>query len=202
MKNILYLIVFTFLSQSNFAQFIPQQINYQAVARDASGAVLANETYAATVTIYSGPAALTVAYTEEHNSVTNEFGLFYFKVGLGNNPSTTFSNIDWGSEEHWIEVTFNGDVLTKHQLVSVPYAMVSASANGLIGSPIDLTNTPTNGDVLVYNAGQWQVQSGVSGVNSIIQLGGTSTCANGGTVLEFGRDTDNNGTLSIGEVEV
>jgi hypothetical protein len=201
MKKVVNALLLVFITQLSLAQYIPQEINYQAVARDASGNARGNESFNASVTIFSGPTAGTVAYTEDHNGFTNEFGLFYFKIGLGANPSTAFSNVNWGIGEHWIQVTFNGDNLGTHKLVSVPYAMISASTNGLIGAPIDLTNAPVNGDVLVFNAGQWQVQSGLSGNNSIIQNGGASvTCANGGTVLEFG--TDSNGDLTLTGPEI
>ncbi|MFT5601687.1 MAG: hypothetical protein ACI9N1_001935 [Flavobacteriales bacterium] len=201
MKKFINALLLVFITQLSLAQYIPQEINYQAVARDASGNARGNESFNVTVTIFSGPTAGTVAYTEDHNGFTNEFGLFYFKIGLGANPSTAFSNVNWGIGEHWIQVTFNGDNLGTHKLVSVPYAMISASTNGLIGAPIDLTNAPTSGDVLVFNAGQWQVQSGLSGNNSIIQNGGASaTCANGGTVLEFG--TDSNGDLTLTGPEI
>ena len=44
MKNqILLVILFTFLLGSSYAQTIPQGMNYQAVARDNDGQILANQ---------------------------------------------------------------------------------------------------------------------------------------------------------------
>ncbi|MFX8739597.1 hypothetical protein ABTM41_19750, partial [Acinetobacter baumannii] len=77
---------------------IPQQINYQAVARDASGHPLVNTPVKIRYIIHDGSATGTVNYIEQYDSiVTNAFGLFTAPIGGGTPSAGTFSSVNWAS---------------------------------------------------------------------------------------------------------
>jgi hypothetical protein len=109
------------------AQDSPQKINYQAVARDASGEVLSDVSMEVEFNIYEGSATGPTVYSEIHSDVlTDSFGLFTVKIGDGVVVSGDFSSIDW-SNGTWLNVGIdigNGtEYLGSYELVSVPYAL-------------------------------------------------------------------------------
>ena len=71
-KTILTLLSVLFCAIT-FAQNVPQGINYQAIARDAAGAELANDTLIVQFSVLEGAA---ISWQEIHTVTTNEFGLF------------------------------------------------------------------------------------------------------------------------------
>ncbi len=121
-----------------FAQ-APEGINYQAVARDLTGAEMPNTPVAVQVQILNS--ALTVIYQEDHSATTNAFGLFNIVVGQGSNPTSSFSAINWAASPFYLKifVDANGSGLVDMgytQLWSVPYALYAKeAANGPQGLP-------------------------------------------------------------------
>lgn len=79
------------LMQSGFAQ-APQAMNYQSVARNATGTILADQNIGIQLTVTDGIGG-TELYRERHNTATNQFGLFTLNVGSGTAVSGTFSGI-------------------------------------------------------------------------------------------------------------
>ena len=109
-------------------------LNYQTIAHDAAGDTIGNEELTATIAITD--VNQNILYEEEHQITTNQFGLFYFKIGEGI-PTASYPNLvdlDWSIESFWmhIEIVFdyNGayNDLGYHPLVSVPYAMTTRYA--------------------------------------------------------------------------
>ncbi|MCB9188250.1 MAG: hypothetical protein H6599_03100 [Flavobacteriales bacterium] len=207
MRKIVLLSLFTISFLALSAQSVPQKINYQAVARDASGDLMKNASVSVDVSIISGSTTGTVVYNETHAVSTNNYGLFYFKIGEGSVVSGTMTGIAWGNADHFLNVKVNGDDLGTVQLVSVPYALQAGNAASIAGNQVS-TTAPTNGQVLVFNgtSGQWEAQaaSGSAGANSIL----TSTvepaganCASGGYFMEYGTDDNMSGVLDAGEVD-
>ena len=91
-----------------FAQSVPQGINYQAVARDASGSILANEVLMIKLSVISGSSTGSITWQEEHSVSTNDFGLFTVVIGLGTSTSagssSNFSDVNWASASHFLKV--------------------------------------------------------------------------------------------------
>lgn len=137
MRKIL-LLAFTLFSAALFAQ-APQGINYQAVARNVSGAEMPNTPVSVRIEILD--AGLVAVYQEDHSTTTNAFGLFNVVIGQGTNPTSTFSNIDWANGPFYLRVNIdaNGSGYVNMgytQLWSVPYALYAKeSANGPQGLP-------------------------------------------------------------------
>jgi hypothetical protein len=69
------------------------QIPYQAVARDASGTLIANQNVSVRFTIHDGTATGTNVFQETGSATTNEFGLFTYNVGT----NTSLSAVNWAA---------------------------------------------------------------------------------------------------------
>lgn len=187
-KFILTVIIFLAALVIVYAQTVPQGINYQAVARDGSGNVLAGKTnMKIRFTILS--ASSSTLYSEEHTSIpTNQFGLFNLVIGQGTNLDLTkpFSGILWaGSHSLKMEIDTNGtsgylDMGTV-PFQSVPYALYSPSSAGpaglncwdLDGDGIKDTNEDINNDG-IWDTKDCKGDSGIAGLPGAPGTAGTN----------------------------
>jgi len=143
---------------------VPQKFNYQGVARDAAGNVLASHLITLRVSILNGGPTAQAVYTETHSITTNQFGLFTIQVGGGTVVFGTFSNVPWTNGAEWmkVEMDTNGgsayvDMGTT-QLLTVPYALVAGKISGsmLLDDLNDVdVSTATTGQVLKFNGTNW-----------------------------------------------
>jgi hypothetical protein len=143
MKKSLLLLASVLFCVITFAQSVPQGINYQGVARDASGSELTNQSLTIQLSVVSASATGPVSWQETHSVTTNDFGLFTAVIGegtsTGGGSSATFDVVDWGSASHYIKVEMNGIDMGTTELMSVPYALQSgnpgpAGADGTNGT--------------------------------------------------------------------
>ncbi|HPS84484.1 MAG TPA: tail fiber domain-containing protein [Bacteroidales bacterium] len=110
----------------------PDAFNYQAVARDAAGDVLANQAIGIKVSLHNGSAAGAVDYSETFTPTTNEFGLFTLSIGTGTPVTGQFDTLHWDAAQYWLQVEMDpaGGVsyadMGTSQLLSVPYAMYAS----------------------------------------------------------------------------
>jgi len=108
---------------------VPQAVNYQAIARDASGNPLVNASISVRFTIENGFNPGTPEYQETNKATTNQFGLFTLKIGEGQVVSGVFSGIPWATGDKYLLVEMDPTGGTNYlnmgisQLVSVPYAL-------------------------------------------------------------------------------
>lgn len=158
----------------------PTKFNYQAVARDASGGILADQAVGVRLSILSGSATGTSVYSETHAATTNGFGLFNFQIGDGTGATGSLSSIDWSADEYFIKVEFDGEGGTNYtelsttQLVSVPYALF---ANDVLNDAVDdadadstneIQTLSLNNDMLEISAGNSVDLSGYSSLDNDI----------------------------------
>ena len=120
MKTTITSLIFVIVTLCTFAQ-TPQSFNYQAVLRDASGNILANQNIEIQVDILQGSASGSAILSETHSTTTNNFGLVNLTVG--SISSTDLSNIDWTDGPFFIQISVDGTVMGTSQLLSVPFAM-------------------------------------------------------------------------------
>ena len=106
MKKIFLLLSFIY-SLSVLAQTPPQLVNFQAVARNASGNVMTGTTIDVEFKICTDASGINSIYGEEHTVTTNSFGLFNVRIGEGIPQSTTFSSIDWAQSQLYLKTTIN-----------------------------------------------------------------------------------------------
>lgn len=157
------IISYTFTSVS--AQ-VPGAFNYQAVARNNTGAALTNSSVAVRLSIHDGSAGGSVIYSERDTATTNQFGLFNVQIGTGNVISGTFSTINWGAGTKFIQVDLDPTggssyaTMGTSQLLSVPYALYAQTASNVGGSatisPSQITSGgATNNQILFWNGTNW-----------------------------------------------
>jgi trimeric autotransporter adhesin len=137
---------FSFLLSPCTAQ-VPPGFNYQAIARDGSGAIIANTALPVKIAIQTSTG--TVIYEELFSSVaTNQFGLISLVVGTGvwqSGSAATFSAIDWKSQTLYLKTTIQypgvtWTVMGTSQIWGVPYSMVAKDVAGPI-SKLGITGT-------------------------------------------------------------
>jgi hypothetical protein len=155
MKKILTALVLTCLvSFTGFAQF-PHAINFQAIARDDNGEIMANTPIQIRLTIIDGSATGTEIYQELRALTTNDYGSFSFQIGRDPNFVTigSFEEIDWKTGGKFLKIDydptnqFNWNLsLGTIEFVSVPFALAAESVTF-----IDASNA-LDGDVLTYNS--------------------------------------------------
>ena len=174
--NILNTLVIVLFVQTIIAQ-APQGLNYQAVARDASGKILDNQAIAVRITILQGSIAGTEVYAETHVKTTNSLGLFTLTIGQGTitAPGTAFTSIDWSAGNFWlqIELKIGGGSYTNmgtSQLLSVPFALYADEAY----SSKRFTLTGTSGQTLRHNGTTWVAASNLYNNGSNVGIGTTS----------------------------
>ena len=137
MKN-LYLIIFLFIGIAASAQ-APEKMSYQAVIRDANGAILKNQNVTIQFTVIQPSTPGTPVYQEFHRPTTNTNGLVSIYIGTGTVSSGNFSTVDWSSGPYFLQTEidptggFNYVISSTTELVSVPYALYANVADSLIG---------------------------------------------------------------------
>ncbi len=121
----------------------PAGINYQAVVRDGSNAIVANQNVGIQIQIRTESLVGNIVYSETHSPTTNALGLVNFVIGQGNVESGVFNEIHWQEAAHFAEVLIdqsggsNYQSMGGQQLMSVPYSFYADTAafalNGVEG---------------------------------------------------------------------
>ncbi|MBK6343811.1 MAG: collagen-like protein [Flavobacteriales bacterium] len=128
MKKTLLLLTALALSLGALAQ-VPQRISYQAILRDAGGAIQPNTSATLGLAVLQGSAGGPVVYNENHAVTTNGFGLANVPLGGGTVVSGNFAQIDWSAGPYFVRTSVNGTPLGTSQLLSVPYALFAEQSN-------------------------------------------------------------------------
>ena len=122
------LICFLLVSVLCFSQS-PEKFNYQAVCRNNTGGIIANQNVSFRLTIHDLNSTGAILYQETQSATTNTFGLVNLQVGAGTIGTGTFAGISWGTGDKYLEVELDpagGTAYTSigiPQLLSVPYAL-------------------------------------------------------------------------------
>ena len=146
MKKILLTLTSVLFFAITFAQNVPQGINYQALARDASGTILTNHYMTLKASIYSDTVTNTMQWQELHTITTNDVGIFSIVLGTGfagvGSVQTSFTNIDWNTSTHYIKIELDhGSGFMDYgitALQSVPYSLAAETADE--ANAVDWTN--------------------------------------------------------------
>ena len=177
MKQLFTIIAVSFFAATAFAQ-VPQKMNYQAVLRNSSNALLVNTPIGMRISILNGSVTGAAVYVETHTTTTNENGLVTVEIGGGTVVSGTFEAIDWANGPYFIKTETDPAGGTSYsitgtsQLLSVPYALaagkLTGTAGGTLGDEVQ-ANRSSNfafydgsaGKVYAFNAnlGTWSSQT-------------------------------------------
>jgi hypothetical protein len=164
---------------------VPQQLNYQAVARNAAGTVLANQAVSVRFTILDGSVTGTNVYEETHAALTtNQFGLFTTTIGGGTVVSGTFSAINWATNPKYVKVELdpaggnNYVDMGTTQLNAVPYALYAGnSPAGATGPTGAAGANGTNGATGPTGANGTNGTNGTNGATGPAGANGTNGAA-------------------------
>ena len=140
---------------------VPQSFQYQAVARNGSGEVLAAQPLTVELAVHAGSAQGPVVYQETHAVVTSALGLFTLSVGQGTVVSGEFQAVQWGASSHFLQASIDlgGGLLDMGtaQLLSVPYALHAGGT--------DCATVSLLGDTLKQANGCFVIIPGLSAAN-------------------------------------
>lgn len=141
LKNLLAAFALLILSTSAINAQAPQHISYQAVVRNAQGAIVSNAGVTVRFSIHDGSAGGNIVFQEVHPLTTNQFGLVTTTIGSGNASGiSNLANVNWGNGDKYLQTEIDPtggstyiDMGTS-QLMSVPYALFAGNAvNGTTG---------------------------------------------------------------------
>lgn len=156
MKKVLVLFILAICTLGAFAQ-VPQAFKYQAVIRDASDNLIANQSVDIRITIANS--VPTDVYSETHTVTTSLFGLVSLNVGEGTPVTGTFNTIDWSADTYTIGVEVDAgsgyEDLGSSDLLSVPYALYSENGlpTGLVNETVRHDGSAWISDDFVKNTG-------------------------------------------------
>jgi hypothetical protein len=139
MKKIISTLVYTLLCISFLsAQSVPNGINFQAVARDADGAILSYKSISLRLSLKTQVPTEETFYVETHQVTTNSLGLFTLVIGKGKTSQGLFEEVPWGSSEIMMETAMDSrggsdfKILSTSNLLAVPYAFHANTASKLV----------------------------------------------------------------------
>jgi hypothetical protein len=200
----------TFLLFAGFSSLVKAQngINYQGLARRASGAPVAEQNIKIKLSIRDLTASGTVVYTETRSTATNKFGLFNVVIGSTGAASQngTLAGVNWATGAKFLQVELDPDGANNFvdmgttQLQAVPYALYANDVAKLQGKAIS-TTAPTANQILKYDGTTWAPANEGGGLS----VGAVATTANanaanisGGVLSLAPADATNAGIVSTG----
>ena len=173
MKKIKFTLVSSLICTIILAQTVPQGINYQAIARDANGDVLMNQTLTIQFSVISDITTSAVSWQETHTVTTNDYGLFTAIIGQGATTSAgssaTFDVIEWGVYNHSLKVEIdygNGYIdMGTTDFMSVPYSLHAKTAAN-VSTTDELQTLFISGDTLFISNGNYIILPTVNTSNT------------------------------------
>jgi hypothetical protein len=149
-------VLFLFSSAIVYGQVVPQGINYQAVALDQQGQPIPgvdivgrpidDAEIGVRISILEASPTGNVLYQEEHEVLTDQYGMFNLTIGQGLQVSADpFNTINWqGDKFLQVELSIENNgaftLSAVQQLMSVPYAFLADRALYVDDADADPTN--------------------------------------------------------------
>lgn len=205
MKRLLLPILCMMMSVSLLAQ-TGDQINYQAIARNANGDPIRDQSITLRLSIRDGSAEGLIVFQETRNVSTNRFGMVTVAIGSegASNVTGSMNNINWGNGiPKYLQVEIDPAGGAKFQdmgtgrLQSVPYAMHAGKAHPSGQAGGDLSGnypnptviklkgiavsgvSPVAGQVLKFDGTQWAPGEVSAGNNFSLPYAASANAASG-----------------------
>lgn len=167
----------------------PNLINYQAIARDASGTIIASSNIGLKFKIIQGSPTGTVSYEETNTVTSSASGIFTVAIGSGTPVSGSLSTVDWANGPFYIEISIDPaggtsySVVGVSQLLSVPYALYAAKS----GSGSSMPTGTVTGQTLYWNqlGNKWEVDNNLFNNGNKVTVGDPFISNNKFKVVSF-----------------
>ncbi len=160
----------------------PQKMSYQAVVRNTSGVLMANQAVGMKISILQGSSTGTPVYVETQTTTTNVNGLATIEIGGGTIVTGTFTGINWSGGTYFIKTETdpaggtNYTITGTSQILSVPYALYAKTAK--TADYNDLTNRPSLFD------GAWTSLTGKPSFANVATSGSYNDLTNKPTLFD------------------
>lgn len=146
---------------------------YQAVVRDESSQQVKNKKLDVRVSIKGSNPEKEPFYTELHQAITNQDGLFELVIGHGQQKNGLLDQLPWAEEQMWlhlesIESGSQYTLISSSPIMAVPYALHAMSTAAIYDPNIFDTSLEKTGAQSIY----WTT-SGNSGTNPNVHFIGT-----------------------------
>lgn len=201
MKYIYTLLLFAVATSNLYAQ-TPEKISYQAIVRANDNSLVANSMVSVMLLIRQSSATGNVVYQEKHIKSTNMNGLVSLEIGTGTATKGSFNTIAWPQGPYFIEtqVDINGgsnyNIIGISQLLSVPYALHSKTAERIVGGSSGQYKTIIRPLVTSRNISMADVNNTIA-----CTVSSTLTLASGFAAMEIGDvinlEAHNGATLTL-----
>lgn len=168
--------LFVFVLIGNAWAQMPQNINYQAVVRDNSTALVSNTKIGMKISILQDSPEGTVVYSETHTPTTNANGLVSVDIGAGSVLwwLPRIDDIDWSASPYFLKTETDPDggvsysIIVINQILSVPYALHTKTAENISGTITEtdplfeasIVSGIKETDIVNWNNKQNQLQAG------------------------------------------
>ena len=188
-RFITIIIILSCISGVTFGQ-VPNQIQYQAVIRDGSGALIKDKLVALKISILRGSETGQAVYSEEFERATSEYGIVSLNIGGDSN----FLNIDWSNNVYYLRVEIdidNGDnyqFMGTSQILTVPYALQALNVTNKDDADANPSNElqtiSKNGNLITLSSGGGSVTTDdadadlTNEIQDLILQGNTLTITN------------------------
>lgn len=160
-------------------------MNYQGRLLDDQG-IPVTGSYNFKVRIYNDPVAGVLKYSEDHNSIAVDDGVYTFKVGMGTNKGGDSGwDIDlWQGNlnDLFMELQVGAETLSpRHELTSAPHAFTATLALSLGNRTAEEFDNILEG-ICVSNKGKW--------LNTVMRCGGNGSDLSGSLWSNLDPSTD------------
>ena len=133
MKKLFTILLAVLITAGVYSQ-APAKISYQAVVRNAAGALIKTGNVGIKISILQASETGTAVYEETHTAAPNANGLVTLAIGGGTIVSGTVGEINWASGPYFIKTEVDPAGGTTYsisgtsELLSVPYALYAANS--------------------------------------------------------------------------
>ena len=112
------------------------QIGYQvSLLNSATGQPRAGETVTVDIKLTNSENA--TVYTTQQNATSNDFGVLSLSIG----DAQTFEELDWNKLPLYIEVSIDGVLIAKSQVLSVPVAEYAKKSGAVVAKDLLVSKT-------------------------------------------------------------
>ena len=178
---------------------VPQQINYQGVLTDGSGAIVADGNYDLTFTIYDAATAGNNLWTDTFNNVPTENGVFNVTLGSG-----AALNINFDAP-YWIGIAVGGgsELAPRIALTSSPYSIRTKSieiTDAAGQSAVSAINAATSGTINAARLGSGTADNSTFLRGDNTWAAPSVSASNIASVLTAGNTANDGQNMAIDEI--